>query len=210
MDEKERAREYRHWHFLDFLGVVTWLMNRGIRGRALIEHIPPRLTGEPPMVELDRFVRLAAAGKMPQVPLDEEQLEQISSLFKAVALRDGAVSFEEKAAMIKFVEAHSEAGTSEIEVEEFLTAFKNYHQTDAQLKDTCYLLRTRLRPGAAEQIIESLFRLAYLHGLDLEERTMVERIGEYLGLFSSEIRIAESAARRSIEKGDQGENRDNT
>jgi len=81
-----------------------------------------------------------------------------------------------------------------------LVAFKDHHSSDAGLKETCHLLRTRLRPGAAEQIVESLYRLAYLHGLDFKERRGVERIGEYLGLFSSEIRIAESTAKRSAEK----------
>ncbi len=200
MDEKERDKQYRLWHFLDLLGVVTWVMNRGIRGSALVEKTPPRTTGEPPMVELDRLVKLAAAGKAPDVAVDDEQMDQIVSLFQMVALGDGSISSEETAAMKRFIEGHLPPASPEIEVEHFLTAFKDHHRSDANLKETCHLLRTRLRPGAAEQIVESLYRLAYYHGLDLEERREVEKIGEYLGLFSSEIRLAESAARKSMEK----------
>ncbi len=203
MDEKERTHQRRVWHFLDMLGVVTWVMNRGIRGRALIESAPPRLTGEAPMVELDRIVRLAAAGKAPPAILDDEEIEQVAALFKVVAVRDGNVSYEENAAMKRFVEKHAKEDETEIEVEDFLTAFMDYHQSDAHLKDTCFLLRTRLKPGTAEQIMEALYRLAYLHGLEHEERRAVEKIGEYLGLFSSEIRLAESAARRYMEQKGQ-------
>ncbi|NQT35295.1 TerB family tellurite resistance protein [bacterium] len=200
MDEKERDKQYRLWHFLDLLGVITWVMNRGIRGSAMVHKTPPRQTGEPPMVELDRLVKLAALGKAPDAVVDDEQMEQIVSLFHTVAFRDGSVSSEETAAMKKFIEGHLPPGSPEIEVEHFLIAFKDHHSSDANLKETCHLLRTRLRPGAAEQIVESLYRLAYFHGLDLEERCEVEKIGEYFGLFSSEIRLAESAARRSVEK----------
>ncbi len=200
MDEKERDKQYRLWHSLDFLGVVTWVMNRGIRGSALIEKTPPRLTGEPPIVELDRLVKLAAAGKAPDVAVDDEQMEQIVSLFHTVALRDGSISSEETDAMKRFIKGHLPPGSPEMEIEHFLTAFKDHHSSDANLKETCHLLRTRLRPGAAEQIVESLYRLAYFHGLDFEERREVEKIAEYLGLFSSEIRLAETAARKSLEK----------
>jgi len=200
MDEKEDAKQYRLWHFLDFLGVVTWVMNRGIRGRAIIENAPPRLTGEPPMAELERLVKLAAIGKAPNVVVDGEQMDQIVSLFHKVAARDGSVSSEETAAMKKFIKGHLPEGSPEMEIEHFIRAFKEHHSLDANLKETCYLLRTRLKPGAAEQIIESLYRLAYHHGLEFEERREVEKIGEYLGLFSSEIRLAESAARHSAER----------
>lgn len=203
MDEKEKAHHRRVWHFLDLLGVVTWVMNRGIRGRGLIENVPPRLTGEPPMIELDRLVRLAATGQTPPATLDSEEMEQVASLFKDVAIRDGSVSSEENEAMRSFIESHVREGETEIEVEDFVSAFKDYHHSEAKLKETCFLLRTRLRPGAADQILEALYRLAYLHGLEHEERRAVEKIGEYLGLFSSEIRLAESAARRSIERKEQ-------
>jgi len=200
MEERERARQYRHWHFLDFLGVVTWVMNRGIRGSALIERTPPRLTGGPPMVELDHLVKLAAIGKAPDITVDTEQMEQIVSLFSKVALQDGSVNSEETTAMKKFVEGHLPERSSEMKAEHFLIAFKDHHSSEANLKETCYLLRTRLKPGAAEQIVESLYRLAYLHGLEFEERREVEKIAEFLGLFSAEIRLAESAARRAFEK----------
>ena len=200
MDEKERDKQYRLWHFLDFLAVVTWVMNRGIRGRALFENAPLRLTGEPPMVELARLVKLAAIGKAPNVVVDGEQMDQIGSLFHRVAARDGSISSEETTAMKKFIEDHFSKGSPEMEIEHYVRAFKDHHSSDANLKETCYLLRTRLKQGAAEQIIESLYRLAYHHGLEVEERNEVEKIGEYMGLFSSEIRLAESAARRSVEK----------
>ncbi|NQU04967.1 MAG: TerB family tellurite resistance protein [Calditrichaeota bacterium] len=200
MEEKERAKQYRHWHFLDLLGVVTWVMNRGIRGSALIDRTPPRLTGKPPMVELDRLLKLAAIGKAPDITVDTEQMDQIVSLFHKVALQDGSISSEETAAMKRFVKGHFPEGSSEMKVEHFLTAFKDHHSSEANLKETCYLLRTRLKPGAAKQIVESLYRLAFLHGLESEERREIEKIGEFLGLFSAEIRLAESAARRAFEK----------
>lgn len=199
MDEKERAKQYRLWHFLDFLGVVTWVMNRGIRGSALIDSTPPRLTGEPPMVELDRVVKLAAVGKSPKVPVDDEQMGQIVSLFHRVAARDGHISSEETDAMKRFIEGHLPEGSPEMEIEHFVSAFKDHHSTDANLKETCFMLRTRLKAGSAEQIVEALYRLAYHHGLEFEERRDVEKIGEYLGLLSAEIRLAESAARRAVE-----------
>ena len=196
MDEKEKEKQYRLWHFLDFLGVLVWVMNRGIRGHGLVESIPPRLTGEPPLVELDNLVKLAALGKSPEARLDDEQMAEAGELFQAVAMRDGSVSSEEEALMREFLAAHAATGAKEIHVEEFLKAFKNHHVDDLKLKATCHLLRTRLKPGAAEQIVESLFRLAILHGYTREEQRMVVDIGEYLGLMSSEIRLAESAARR--------------
>jgi len=204
MDEKERAKEYRLWHFLDFLGVLVWVMNRGLRGRGLVESTPPRLTGEPPLVELDNLVKLAALGKSPEAVLDDEQLAEVGELFQAVAIRDGSVSSEEESLMKQFLAAHAASGAKEINAEEFLEAFKNHHVSDIKLKETCHLLRTRLRPGAAEQVLESLFRLARLHGFDSSEQRMVEDIGEYLGLMSSEIRLAENASRRNpgMEKGD--------
>ena len=195
MDEKERAKEYRFWHFLDFLGVLVWVMNRGLRGRGLVESTPPRLTGEPPMIELDNLVKLAAAGKSPEAVLDKEQLAEVGELFQAVAMRDGSVSTEEQDLMKQFLAAHAASGKKEIDAGEFLEAFKRHHVDNARLKETCFLLRTRLRPGAAEQVVESLFRLARLHGFTREEQRMVEDIGEYLGLMSSEIRLAENAAR---------------
>jgi len=200
MDEQERAKQYRQWHFLDFLGVLVWVMNRGLRGRGLVEHTPPRLTGEPPLVELDRLVRLAALGKSPDAVLDREQLEEVGDLFQAVAIQDGSVSSEEEALMKQFLAAHAATGAKEIEVENFLAAFRNHHVSDAKLKETCHLLRTRLRSRATEQVVESLFRLARLHGFDQDEQHIVENIGEYLGLMSSEIRLAENASRKEVRK----------
>jgi len=113
----------RLWHFLDFLGIVTWVMNRGIRGSAIVEKTPPRLTEEPPMLELDRVVKLAAAGKKPGIVVDDEQMEQIVSLFNKVALRDGSISSEETEAMKRYIEGHLQPGSSEMEVEHFLAAF---------------------------------------------------------------------------------------
>ena len=200
MDEKERAKQYRQWHFLDFLGVLVWVMNRGVRGRGVIERSPSRLTGEPPLVELDRLVKLAALGKSPDAVLDQEQMQEVSDLFQAVAIQDGSVSSEEEALMKQFLATHARSGAKEIEVEEFLEAFRNHHVSEAKLKETCHLLRTRLRPGAAEQVVESLFRLARLHGFEHDEQHMVENVGEYLGLMSSEIRLAELTSRKEVRK----------
>jgi len=196
MDEKEIAKQYRRWHFLDFLGVVVWVMNRGLRGRGLVERTPPRLTGEPPLVELDRLVKLAAMGHNPEVVLDDEQLGQVAELFQTVCSKDGAVSSEEEAMMKRYLASYHQTGREEVAVEEFLTAFKEHHLSEAQVKETCHNLRTRLRRGAAEKIVEQLFRLARLHGFDPAEQRMVEHIGEYLGLMSAEIREAELGSRR--------------
>ncbi|NQU04966.1 MAG: TerB family tellurite resistance protein [Calditrichaeota bacterium] len=209
--EEEKKKEHQRQFRWDLLGLITWLLNFSwirwiftdipFRGRRFSRKPPmPGSGGEPPMVSL---ANLAGEGlKEPEAVLLKKKhvIEEVLSLFVAIALKDGSVSAEEMTLVEEFIAELTSNNVTVDELGAYLEYFNNLAPQDINLVNLCHSLKGQLSHSQAKLVIENLFHLAFLHGLEIEERREVDRIAGKLQLSPADIRFALMNAKKKAER----------
>jgi len=131
---------------------------------------------------------------------DREAFERVLSLFSAVSSQDSSVSTEEAALVEDFVRTFGPDNAEQADIDSYIDYFRTCSEREFHLKNTCFLLKPSLNPDQSMLVVKTLYRLACLHGLEIEERRTVDNIGKYLGLSPTDIRHASTDARRKAER----------
>ena len=208
MDDEEKQRELKRWKRWDFLGIVVWILTFGPI-RWLLNEIPwrgrhyprkpPRFGYEPPMLSLAKLAEDGLIEPPPQRIRDSNTIGDIVRLFAFVGRADKVVTDEEIEVLRSFLKEHGPEALSVDEEDRFVNLFKSSDATRFNIKNHCFLLAKGLKHNQTKLVFEAVNHLAYLHGLEQEELRLVFKIGEYLGLTSAEIRLADTAGRQAAE-----------
>ncbi len=215
MIESEKEKEYRRHARWDLLGIITWILTFGpirwlfhdipFRGRRY-PRTPPITSDEPPLVSLTVLAEKGLDKPAPKRIRDREALERVLILFNAVSKRDGTVSAEEAEFVENFVRAYGPEDAEQADIDSYLDYFHACSDSEIHIKNTCFLLKPSLKSDQLKLVVKTLYRLANLHGLEIEERRTVDNIGKYLGLSPTDIRHASiDAQRKVVEEGDDCE-----
>lgn len=210
MNYSDLDKEHKSWRRWERLSFLTWLANFHwlrwmfpkfpFRGRYFSRKPPP--TGmEAPLVSLMRLAEDGITEEPANRIKNREDLERVLSLFSSVATMDGSISGAEQFVMEKFIRENLPEDANNEHVEQYENFFKSCSEREFSLKETCFLLRQSLDRNVLIKVVETLFHLAYLHGLEPEERRIIDRIGTMLRLKPAEIRLAESSVKRGARGG---------
>ena len=207
--EEEKKKEYQRQHRWDLLGLVTWLLTFGwirwiftdipFRGRRFSRKPPWPGTSEPPMVSLANLAEKGLKEEKPAGMKNKDVIEEVLSLFFAVALKDGNISESEITLVEEFISEISLNSATTDEINSFLEHFKSLNAQDINPVNLSFSLKKRLSRPQAKLVFENLYHLAYMHGLEIAERREVERIGGKLGMSAPDIRFALMNAKKKTE-----------
>ncbi|MDP8228918.1 MAG: hypothetical protein P9M15_05645 [Candidatus Electryoneaceae bacterium] len=149
---------------------------------------PKDFTDEPPLISLARVAEGGFVEPVRTIRFSQKTIEQAMVLFAKVSLRDDDVAEKETALVEKFIRDN---GPEEMSDEEVVKCFKLY--TSAQgdfmsFKNAVFALDKGLDRVQKGNFIKSLYRVAFLHGLETKETHNVVDIGKRLGLSFTDIR----------------------
>ena len=191
MNELDKMRETRRWRIWELIGGFLSIFHfRPWRDITMRRKILPRLDHEPPMIGLDR---LALEGLPKAETIKESNPEQIQlmlQLMKILAGRDGEISQEEVDFIEHFLDDLLPLQTEPAQRESYSKHFRDIKVESVNIKNSCHLLKVKLNHKLLIKLINSLYKLAYIHGIEHEELYTVDRMGEWLGLPPGDIRRA--------------------
>lgn len=206
--EEEKKKEHQRQNRWDLLGLITWLLTFGwirwiftdipFRGRRYPRK-PPITSDEPPLVSLANLAEKGLTKAEPAGMKEKETIEEVLALFFAVALKDGNISESEIKLVEDFISEISLKTATTDEINSFMEYFKSLSSQDINIKNLCFSLKRGLSQPQAKLVFENLYHLAYLHGLEIEERREVERIAGRLGMSAPDIRFALMNAKKKTE-----------
>lgn len=197
----DREKESRSWHFWKFMRPILSILSfNWIRDRIMGRKIMSELGDDPPLIALDK---LATVGLVKEEILKVSDLKiypQILEAARLVCEQDGEVSAEEVEFVENFIRELLPVVVEKAKHEELITFFKTIDASTVNFRNVCHAIKTNLSQKQRQQFLNEIYRLAYLHDLDHNERRLVDDIGQKIGLDATDIRSSAFAARQEREK----------
>ena len=206
MDDEGKQREIKSWKRWDLLGIVVWILTFGPirwlwnevpwRGRHYPRK-PPRLDYESPMLSMAKLAENGIIEPSPKRIRDVGIIANVLGLFAYAARSGDEVTAVENAVLREFLNANGPEMISDEQMDEFLSTYRSFDETEFNAKNVCFALKNELKHNQLNLVYEKLNHLAYLHGLAQDKSRSISRIGERLGLTAAEIRLAGNAGRQA-------------
>ena len=200
MDEQERLKYKKKWRLWEWItGILSLVGFRTKNISKMGDVILPRLDSEPPMLELDRLAK-GVIGKERTLAISKsEQIYLMLQLMSYTAERDGQVNPKAITFVERFLDENLSARIGFDQKKIYMNYFLDCEGKKVNIKNSAILFRGRSKPQLRNLLINAIYDLAYMAGMDENLRRDVNDIGRWLDVSATRMRQAAFAARQRWE-----------
>lgn len=197
---EQKEKEQRRWRWWEFIGAFLSVFSfRPWRDLTMRREVMPHLDPKSPM---EGLAGIAETGYVAPQRLKVKHFamyKHLDDLMKIVAEKDGVVAEKELEFSEELLIDYAPNNFNDAQRQEIIDYLHKPLDPEFHLRNTCVILKENLKDRFLPQLIEDLYKLAYLDGLEMNERHLVDKIGDLLELPAVEIRRAAFKIRKELE-----------